>query len=280
MKDQAKNTNITTKPSTRAFSTMARRPAEGFTNDIDSLQIDMSAVPTEEQRAQWSSEQDAARQLFINTIADEQSSLESLNALQTSTGSGEGHKFPLPELPLPPHLIKKTRYDPVVEQLTNLMMQDGNKATAQRYMAHILETLRTNPPPRINPARPLLPGAPPAGHLPLNPILYLTLAIDSIAPLLRLRVQKGGAGGGASLQIPVPLSLRQRRRTAFVWILDVCSKRKSRGSGKNMFPAKVADEIVSIVQGTSSLWERRNAVHKLAVTARAAVNYGQKGFRK
>jgi small subunit ribosomal protein S7 len=220
------------------------------------------------------------RQLFINTIADEQNSLESLNALQTTQGSGEGHKFPLPELPLPPNLIKKTRYDPVVEQLTNLMMKDGNKATAQRYMAFILQTLRTSPPPRINPARPLLPGAPPAGHLPLNPILYLTLAIDSIAPLLRIRIQKGGAGGGASLQIPVPLSLRQRRRTAFMWVLDVCSKRKSRGSGKNMFPQKVADEIVAIVQGTSSLWERKNAVHKLAVTARAAVNFGQKGSRK
>jgi small subunit ribosomal protein S7 len=65
-----------------------------------------------------------------------------------------------------------------------------------------------------------------------------------------------------------------------MWVLDVCSKRKSRGSGKNMFPQKVADEIVAIVQGTSSLWERKNAVHKLAVTARAAVNFGQKGSRK
>jgi small subunit ribosomal protein S7 len=273
MKDQAKHTNITTKPSTRAFSTMARRPAEGFTNDIDSLRMDISALPTEEQRAQWTSEQDAARQLFINTIADEQNSIESLNALQTtSDGSGEGHKFPLPELPLPPNMIKKTRYDPVVEQLTNLMMRDGNKATAQRYMAYILETLRTSPPPRVNPLRPLLPGAPPPGHLPLNPVLYLTLAIDSIAPLLRIRIQKGGAGGGASLQIPVPLSLRQRRRTAFMWILDACSKRKSRGSGKNMFPAKVADEIIAIVQGTSGIWERKNAIHKMGVTSRASLN--------
>jgi small subunit ribosomal protein S7 len=280
MKDQAKHTNVTTKASTRAFSTMARRPAEGFTNNIDSTQMDMGALPTEEQRAKWSSEQDAARQLFINTVTEEQNSLESLNALQISDGSGEGHKFPLPELPLPRDMIKKTRYDPVVEQLTNLMMRDGCKATAQRYMAFILQTLRTSSPPKINPLRPLLPGAPPAGHLPLNPVLYLTLALDSVAPLLRLRVQKGGAGGGASLQIPVPLSLRQRRRTAFMWILDACSKRKSRGSGKNMFPAKVAEEIISIVEGRSGIWEKRNAVHKLAVTARAAVNYGQKGFRK
>ena len=79
-------------------------------------------------------------------------------------------------------------------------------------MALILQHLRTSPIPTINPQRPLLPGAPPPSHLPLNPILYLTLAIDSVAPLMRIRSQRGAAGGGVALQIPVPLGLRQRRR--------------------------------------------------------------------
>ncbi|KAK3100957.1 hypothetical protein LTR53_018687, partial [Teratosphaeriaceae sp. CCFEE 6253] len=131
-----------------------------------------------------------------------------------------GHKFPLPALPLPPNSHKDYRYDPVVQQVTNLIMRDGKKSVAQRNMAIILSTLRTAPAPTYSSARPLLPGAPPASHLPLHPVLYLTLAIDSIAPLLRIRSQRGAAGGGVALQIPVPLGLRQRRRTAFSWMLD------------------------------------------------------------
>ena len=136
-------------------------------------------------------------------------------------------------------------------------------------MARILNHLRTTPAPLVNPSRPLIPGAPPASHLPLNPILYLTLAIDSVAPLLRIRSQKGAAGGGVALQIPVPLGRQQRRRQAVMWILDAASKRRSRGSGKGMFAQKVAEELVSIVEGKSGVWDRRGGVHKLAVAARS-----------
>ena len=139
-------------------------------------------------------------------------------------------------------------------------------------MSLILTHLRTSPPPIINPARPLIPGAPPPSHLPLNPILYLTLAIDSVAPLLRIRSQKGAAGGGVALQIPVPLGLRQRRRTAVQWILTAATKRKNRGSGKGGFAQRVAEEMVAVVEGKSSVWERRNAIHKLGVAARANLN--------
>jgi small subunit ribosomal protein S7 len=139
-------------------------------------------------------------------------------------------------------------------------------------MSLILTHLRTSPPPTINPARPLIPGAPPPSHLPLNPILYLTLAIDSVAPLLRIRSQKGAAGGGVALQIPVPLGLRQRRRTAVQWILTAATKRKNRGSGKGGFAQRVAEEMVAVVEGKSSVWERRNAIHKLGVAARANLN--------
>ena len=143
-------------------------------------------------------------------------------------------------------------------------------------MARILNYLRTTPPPTVNPNRPLIPGAPPASHLPLNPVLYLTLAIDSVAPLLRIRSQKGAAGGGVALQIPVPLGLRQRRRQAVMWILDAANKRRSAGSGKGMFAQKVAQELVSIVEGKSALWDRRGGIHKLAVSARSNLSTGRR----
>ena len=135
-------------------------------------------------------------------------------------------------------------------------------------VALVLSHLRTAPPPKLDTGR-LIPGHPPPAHLPLNPVLYLQLAIDSVAPILRIKQLKGQAGGGMALAVPVPLSLRRRRWEAIHWILDAASKKRSRGSGKNMFAQKVAEEIVSVVEGRSGAWQKRDALHKLAVAARA-----------
>lgn len=185
----------------------------------------------------------------------------------------EGHKFGLPELPIPKDANFKYRFDPIIIQVTNLLMKDGKKSVAQRNMSYILNSLRTAPPPTLNPSKPLLPGHPPTHHLPLDPVGYLTLAIDSVAPLLRIRSERGAAGGGAALQIPVPLGKRQRRRQAVMWILDSVNKRNSRGSGRGMFAQRFADEIISIVEGKSSAWDKRLLVHKTGTTARNNINF-------
>ena len=44
----------------------------------------------------------------------------------------EGHKFGLPELPLPSEKHAKHRYDEIVDQVTRLIMKDGKLAKAQR----------------------------------------------------------------------------------------------------------------------------------------------------
>ncbi|GAB7350370.1 hypothetical protein MBLNU459_g0997t1 [Dothideomycetes sp. NU459] len=243
IKDSIKANHTPPKPQSRSFSTYARRPLELTTSPASSF--------------------DAAAAV----------------AVPPPTAASAGHKFPLPTLPLPSNAHKDYRYDPVVKQLTSLLMKDGKLSVAQTNMGLILSYLRTAPTPSYSPVRPLLPGAPPASHLPLNPTLYLTLALDSVAPLLRIRSQRGAAGGGVALQIPVPLGLRQRRRQAFMWVLDAASKRKSRSSGKAMFATRVAEEIVAIAEGRSSAWEKRTAVHKLATTARSNLSFGQRGRR-
>jgi hypothetical protein len=43
-----------------------------------------------------------------------------------------GHKYSLPELPLPPNANFKYRYDPLIAQVTNLLMKDGKLSVAQR----------------------------------------------------------------------------------------------------------------------------------------------------
>lgn len=136
----------------------------------------------------------------------------------------------------------------------------------------VLTYLRTSPAPKVNPLRPLLPGSPPPEHLPLNPNLYLLLAIDSVAPLIKIRGYTGLAGGGKSLDVPVPLGQRARRRIAWMWLMDAVIKKPSTGSGKKQFPTRIGEEIVAIIEGRSGLWDRRNALHKLGTSARANLN--------
>lgn len=49
----------------------------------------------------------------------------------------KGLKFELPELPLPPGSHLKHRYEPIVDQFTNLLMVDGKKATARRVSSSV-----------------------------------------------------------------------------------------------------------------------------------------------
>jgi small subunit ribosomal protein S7 len=141
-------------------------------------------------------------------------------------------------------------------------------------MAMVMNVLRTSPAPIYSPMFPLLPGTPPAAHLPLNPILYLVIAIDSVAPLMKIKNIAGAAGGGRALEMPTPLPVRSRRRIAFQWILDVVDKKPSKGSGRKQLPIRIAEEIIAVVEGRSSVWEKRRVVHKLGTAARANVGKG------
>jgi hypothetical protein len=53
-----------------------------------------------------------------------------------------GHKFGLPDLPLPPTGNLKYRYDPVVKTVTALLMKDGKLSVAQRVRERTTELKR------------------------------------------------------------------------------------------------------------------------------------------
>jgi small subunit ribosomal protein S7 len=43
------------------------------------------------------------------------------------------------------------------------------------------------------------------------------------------------------------------------------------GSGKNSLAQRFAQELIAVVQGTSGVWDKRGAIHKLGVAARANI---------
>lgn len=111
-----------------------------------------------------------------------------------------------------------------------------------------------------------VPTSLPRTTLPLHPIEYLTTIIDSVAPLIKIRQQRGIAGGGASLPIPMPLGVRQRRRQAIQWILSNAESRR-----EIKLSERIAKELIKIADGTSGVWDKRAQVHRLAVSARSNV---------
>ncbi len=92
-----------------------------------------------------------------------------------------------------------------------------------------------------------------------------------------MRSQRGAAGGGVALPIPVPLRQRQRRRIALKWMLDAVEKR---AAGGRPFALRMAEEVVAVVEGRSGVWEKRAAVHRAGVAARANVGYKYKRLRR
>ncbi|OAL25390.1 hypothetical protein AYO20_10500 [Fonsecaea nubica] len=186
--------------------------------------------------------------------------------------AGFGHKFGLPDLkPLGKAVNFKRRYDPVVEQVTRSLMRDGKLSRAQKNMQFILDALRTSSAPPTN--KDLISPLP-LQSLPLSPVAYLTAIVDSVAPLVKIRQQRGLLGGGASMPIPVPLRLRQRRRTAIQWILTAAEGRR-----EDKLAERVAKELLGVAEGRSSAWEKRARIHKLAISARANVKIAASGRR-
>lgn len=55
-----------------------------------------------------------------------------LSVPESSEAETLGHIFDLPDLPLPKDSHLKYRYDPIIKQVTGLLMQDGKLGVAQR----------------------------------------------------------------------------------------------------------------------------------------------------
>ncbi|KAK6544690.1 hypothetical protein TWF694_001376 [Orbilia ellipsospora] len=174
------------------------------------------------------------------------------------------YRPPVPVTPIPALHSIHHRQHPLLRQLTPHFMKHGELATAQATVQRILQILRTKPAPRVG-KYPLVPNAPDLDLLPSDPVAYLQTAIDSVAPLFKMKSSKGA--GGSTVQTPAPLSVKVRRRRAMEWMIAASEGKRRMKS----LPERFAEEVEAVVLGTSSCWDKRMAVHKLAVTNRANI---------
>ncbi|ODV84204.1 hypothetical protein CANARDRAFT_29359 [[Candida] arabinofermentans NRRL YB-2248] len=132
--------------------------------------------------------------------------------------------------------------DEVLDLCVNLIMKDGLKQKARKYLNRALYLLFL--------------------ETRKNPVDLLKEALDIAAPLVITKTVK--TGFAKNFTVPVPLTPRQRNRMAFLWILDASDSRTS-----NDFSVRLSEEILTVVQGKSRILDKRTLNHKAAIANRA-----------
>lgn len=134
--------------------------------------------------------------------------------------------------------------DPLVDNLTNLIMRHGRKSLASKIVARALYIvyLKTRK----------------------DPLEVLYETVDKLSPLMTTVTQKTGTAKNKI--VPFPLNTRQRNRFAITWILEGAEKKKS-----HSFPVRLAEEIISAYEGKSAGFDKKAQMHKVAISQRAFI---------
>ncbi|WFD41875.1 hypothetical protein MPSI1_000511 [Malassezia psittaci] len=133
------------------------------------------------------------------------------------------------------------RQDPLLQFMVNLLMRDGKKATAERFIADMLADMA-----RMTNSNPL-------------PLVYD--AVELAKPILRMQSRKQG---GKTMQVPIPLKARQSTRRAIMWIIEASRRRADRSISH-----RLAVEMLAVLEGNSSVLSRKDEVHKIGTVNRA-----------
>lgn len=133
------------------------------------------------------------------------------------------------------------RQDPLLQFMVNLLMRDGKKATAERFVAGMLADMA-----KLTNSDPL-------------PLVYE--AVELAKPILRMQSRKQG---GKTMQVPIPLNPRQSTRRAIMWIIEASRRRADRSISH-----RLAVEMLAVLEGNSSVLSRKDEAHKIGTVNRA-----------
>lgn len=134
--------------------------------------------------------------------------------------------------------------DPLIDNLTNLIMRHGRKSQANKTVSRCLYIIYLKT--RKDPVQ----------------VLYET--IDKLSPLMGVQTQKTGTAKNKT--VPFPLNTRQRNRFAILWLIEGSEKKKS-----TSFSVRLAEEIISAFEGKSSGFDKKAQMHKVAISQRAYI---------
>ena len=145
---------------------------------------------------------------------------------------------------------KKIKPDPLfnnvaVSKLTNMIMVDGKKSTAEKIVYEALEILS-----KKNNG---------------DALVLMDKALQNVSPSVEVKSRRVG---GSNYQVPVEVNPKRRQSLAMRWIIDAASKR-----GEKSMRDKLANELIDASENKGSAVRKREDVHKMAEANKAFAHY-------
>ena len=134
----------------------------------------------------------------------------------------------------------------LVQQLINIVMQDGKKSIAERIVFDAFDVAKKS--------------------VGTNDVLTVFhKAIENVRPHVELKARRVG---GATYQVPIEVRHDRSMSLALRWLRNAARTRKGAPMSK-----KLADELLSAFKGEGSAVKKREETHKMAEANRAFAHY-------
>ena len=146
--------------------------------------------------------------------------------------------------------IRPVEPDPVyrnrlVTQITNKVMLDGKKSTAERIVYDALAIL--------------------AERTGQGPLEVLEAGVKALTPVLEVKSRRVG---GATYQVPVEVPPRRARTLAVRWLVTF-----ARGRREKTMAQRLANELLDAQQQQGNAFKRKDDVYRMAQANKAFAHY-------
>ncbi len=144
--------------------------------------------------------------------------------------------------PIEPDAVHRNR---LVTQITNKVMLDGKKSTAERIVYDALAILGER-----------------TGQDPLE---VLEAGVKALTPVLEVKSRRVG---GATYQVPVEVAPRRARTLAVRWLVTY-----ARGRREKTMAQRLANELLDAQQQQGNAFKRKDDVYRMAQANKAFAHY-------
>jgi small subunit ribosomal protein S7 len=144
--------------------------------------------------------------------------------------------------PVEPDAVHRNR---LVTQVTNKVMLDGKKSTAERIVYDALAIL--------------------AERSGQDPLEVLEAGVKALTPVLEVKSRRVG---GATYQVPVEVPPRRARTLAVRWLVTY-----ARGRREKTMAQRLANELLDAQQQQGNAFKRKDDIYRMAQANKAFAHY-------
>jgi small subunit ribosomal protein S7 len=146
--------------------------------------------------------------------------------------------------------IRPVEPDPVhrsrrVQQVSNKVMLDGKKSTAERIVYDALAII--------------------AERTGKEPVDALEQSIKALTPVLEVRSRRVG---GATYQVPVEVPARRARTLAVRWLVEFARQRREKTMAQ-----RLANELMDATSQQGGAYKRKDDIYRMAQANKAFAHY-------